>query len=261
VMFDAQLSGSLSNNFYAFYRTVYTVRDHWSTDTWRVLRTMEEAWKDASAGSHSGHSGHNKMLQSLDALITSMVAFIGLNRESISREQGWLMLDAGRKIEQSLLLIGMLRNMLTGDYDEQTGYNLQEAVLKSNESLMNYRFKYRAHLQLPLVLDLMLLDPNNPRSLLYQLERLKAYLASLPKVTAGHALGEHDRLMLEAYTMLKLAEKEKLSYRDAEDNMHNRLEKFLSKINDLLLTVNNVISKTYFRHVQTPRQLFSVDSV
>jgi len=261
IMFDTELSGSLSANFFAFYRTVYTVRDHWSTDTWRVLRTMEEAWKEASTASLSGHSGHNKMLQSLDALITSMVAFIGLNRESISREQGWIMLDAGRKIEQSLLLINMLRNMLEGDYDEQTGYNLQEAVLKSNESLVNYRFKYRAHLQLPLVLDLMLLDPNNPRSLLYQLERLKAYLSSLPKVTAGHALSEHERLILEAYTMLKLAEKDKLSYRDTDDNMHNRLEKFLSKINDLLLTVNNVISKTYFRHVQTPRQLFSVDSV
>jgi len=261
VMFDTKLSGSLSSNFFAFYRTVHTVRDHWSTDTWRVLRAMEEAWSSAAEAPNSGHSGHHRMLHSLDTLITSMVAFIGLNRESISRERGWLMLDAGRKIEQSLLLINMLRNMLAGDHDEQTGYHLQEAVLKSNESLVNYRYKYRAHLQMPLVLDLMLLDPNNPRSLVYQLERLKAYLGNLPRVTGGHALSEHEKLVLEAHTMLRLAEKEKLAYRDPDDNTHTRLEKFLEKINDLLLSANNVISKTYFKHVQTPRQLFSVDSI
>ena len=55
----------------------------------------------------------------MDNLVTSIVAFIGLNRESISREQGWVMLDMGRKIEQSLMLINMLKTMLVNKHDEQ----------------------------------------------------------------------------------------------------------------------------------------------
>ncbi|WP_153799963.1 circularly permuted type 2 ATP-grasp protein [Foetidibacter luteolus] len=259
MLFDTQKTGSLAYNFYMFYRTVHTVRDHWSTDTWRVLRSMEEEWQNASAAApHSGHSGHHKMLHALDNLVTSMVAFIGLNRESISREQGWIMLDTGRKIEQSLLLISQLQHIMVEDYDEQTtGYNLLDAVLKSNECLVNYRYKYRAHLQLPLVLDLMLLDPNNPRSLLYQLERVKAYLSSLPKTVQGHTLAEHERLILEAYTMLKLADKDKLAYKNPDDNQYSRLEKFLDKINGILLTITSVMSKNYFRHEQAPRPLSS----
>ncbi|MEJ0102086.1 MAG: hypothetical protein WDO19_05785 [Bacteroidota bacterium] len=29
-----------------FKNAVYAVRDHWSTDTWRVLREMEECFND-----------------------------------------------------------------------------------------------------------------------------------------------------------------------------------------------------------------------
>ena len=253
MLFDGNRVGSLSYNISSFTRAVDAVTDHWSTDTWRVLREMEEAWQTATAAKHKGHY---KMLNAVDSLITSMMAFISLNRESISREQGWNLLDAGRKTEQSMLLISMLRTTLVYKQDEQVEYILQEAVLKSNESLVNYRFKYRAHLQLPLVLDLMLLDPNNPRSLVYQVERLKAYLSGLPKISTGNALAQHERLALEAFTMLKLADKDELSKADKHTHRYKKLDEFLTKMNILLHAISNVVSKTYFKHAQTQQQLF-----
>ena len=253
ILFNVNRSGSLSNNIASFYRAVHAVRDHWSTDTWRVLREMEEAWQNASA---VNHKGHYKMLNAVDSLITSMMAFVSLNRESISREQGWNLLDAGRKIEQSLLIISMLRSTLVNKREEQVEYILQEAVLKSNESLVNYRFKYRAHLQMPLVLDLLLLDPNNPRSLVYQVERLKAYLSGLPKINAGHSLAEHERYALEAFTMIKLADKDGLSIIDRHSHRYKKLDEFLTKMNGLLLNISNAVSTTYFKHAPTQQQLF-----
>ena len=71
-------------------------------------------------------------------------------------------IEYGAKVEQSILLVNMLRVILAERQDEQTEYIFQEAILKSNECLVNYRYKYRSHLKLPLVLDLVLLDPNNP---------------------------------------------------------------------------------------------------
>ena len=255
VLFNEQRSGSLSYNLALFKKAVYAVRDHWSTDTWRVLRSIEEEW--TAVDNTAAHTGHHRMLNALDNLITSMVAFVGLNRESISREQGWVMLDTGRKMEQSLLLITLLLSTLVKKHDEQTEYDLQEAILVSNESLVNYRYKYRAHIQLPLVLDLMLLDANSPRSLVYQLDRLKAYLSQLPQTQPGHSLAAHERLILEAYTLLKLSDKDVLSQPDQDTARYENLHGFLSKMNELLLAIPGAVSKTYFKHAETQKQLFS----
>ena len=252
MMFDATKNGGLSYNFSLFSRSVNAVRDHWSTDTWRVLRSMEELWVEAS----TSHLTHFKMIAMLDELITSMVAFIGLNRESISREQGWSLLNTGRKIESGLLLVNMMRATLVNKHDEQVAYNLQEAVLRSNDSLVNYRYKYKVHLQLPLVLDLMLLDSNNPRSLIYQVVRIKNYLESMPNPQKV-AMPEHLRLTTELYEQLKNADKDFLTAIDNTMGSYENLDSFLADMYTYLATIPNAISKTYFKHTQPQRQLFT----
>jgi uncharacterized circularly permuted ATP-grasp superfamily protein/uncharacterized alpha-E superfamily protein len=253
IIFNTERSGSLKYDFILFIRAVHAVRDHWSTDTWRVLRGMEEAWTSVKEGTNPGHL---KMQHVLDSLITSVVAFIGLNRESISREQGWLMLDMGRKIEQCLLLTSMLRATLVTKYDDLVDYKLQEAVLVSNEGLVNFRYKYRSLLQLPLVLDLMIFDANNPRSLLYQLDRLKKSVGNLPKTT-DNSFAAHDVLLNKAYNLIREADKEKLAILNQATAEHKNLEDFLSNMYEVLSGIQNAISKTYFVHAQSQIQLFS----
>ena len=258
MMFDGAKIGGLTYNFALFSRAVNAVRDHWSTDTWRVLRSMDELWTEAS----TTHLTHFKMIAMLDELLTSMVAFIGLNRESISREQGWTLFDTGRKLELSLLLVNMLRATLVNKHDDQVAYNIQEAVLKSNESLVNYRYKYKVHLQLSLVLELMLLDANNPRSLIYQVVRIKSYLESLPH--SRHHNGnapDHIRLITELYNKLKVADKEFLSQPDKNEATYDNLDHFLADIYNILATLPNAISKIYFKHTQPPRQLFTAEKI
>jgi uncharacterized alpha-E superfamily protein len=261
ILLNEKRAGSLKYNFLQLYRAIHEVREHWSTDTWRVLRVMEEEFRQDIPLTHHGHL---QMLHTLDNLITFIVAFIGLNRESISREQGWILLDAGRKIEQSLLLITMLRTTLVDKNSELVEYNLQQSVLMSHESLVNYRYKYRMPMNTGLVLDFLLFDPNNPRSLTYQIDRLKAYLKRLPKEPAGHAVlkgtpgdvlskgtpghvpTEYERLILEADTLLKLADKQELAV--ADENEYSKLDELLAKMYGLLAALSEAISKRYFKH-------------
>jgi uncharacterized circularly permuted ATP-grasp superfamily protein/uncharacterized alpha-E superfamily protein len=250
VLFNEKRVGGIKYNFLQFHKAIHEVRDHWSTDTWRVIRRMEEGLQN---GIPLSHHGHLQMIHTLDDLITSVVAFIGLNRESISREHGWIMLDVGRKIEQSLLVITMLRTTLVKKYNEQVEYNLQQAVLMSNEGLVNYRYKYRRHLQNLLVIDLLLFDPNNPRSLTYQVVRLKSYLQNLPKNIGVNSLTEHERLMSEADTLLKMANKTELANSDGEG--YNNLEYLLSKLYNILSGVPGVLSKAFFKHELTPKTI------
>jgi uncharacterized alpha-E superfamily protein len=94
----------------------------------------------------------------------------------------------------------------------------------------------------------MLFDPNNPRSLTYQVDRLKAYLKNLPKMQPGHQLTEYERLILEADTLLKLADKKELALADSEDIEYKNLDDFLCRMYLLLSAIPDVISKTYFKH-------------
>lgn len=256
IIFNEERAGSLKYDFLLFIRAVHAVRDHWSIDTWRVLRGIEEEWKSIKPGTVPGHL---KTQHILDNLVTSVVAFIGLNRESISREQGWLMLDMGRKMEQCLLLISMLRATLVNKYDEPVDYRLQEAVLTSNESLVNFRYKYRSLLQLPLVLDLMIFDPNNPRSLLYQMDRLKKSLGNLPKNNGDLTTAAHDILIGKAYDLLKQCDKVTLSTLDEEGAQYIQLDDFLSEMYDYISGIQSAIAKAYFIHAQSHKQLFSTD--
>lgn len=252
IFFNEKRSGSLKYNFGLLQKAIHEVREHWSIDTWRVLRAIEEQFQQDIQLSHHGHL---QMLHTLDNLITSIVAFIGLNRESISREQGWIMLDVGRKIEQSLLLITMLQNTMVEKCNEYVEYNLLQSILMSNEGLVNYRYKYRRPLQNQLVLDLLLFDPNNPRSLTYQVDRLKVYLKNLPKSQSAPLPAEYERLILEADSMLKLAGRGDLTTTDALDAAYGRLDDFLSGMYDLLSAIPGVISKTYFKHELTPQSI------
>ncbi len=250
VLLNGDRAGSLKFNFLQFHRAIHEVREHWSTDTWRVLRIMDEEFRQDIPLSHHGHL---QMLRTLDNLITFIVAFIGLNRESISREQGWILLDVGRKIETSLLLITLLRTTLVARSGDAVEYHLQQSVLMSNESLVNYRYKYRMPITLGLVLDLMLFDPNNPRSLTYQVNRLKVYLKNLPKNPAVYWLTEYERLILEADTLLKLADKNELTLAGPADKEYRVLNDFLAKMYGLLSGIPDVISKTYFKHELAPK--------
>jgi uncharacterized alpha-E superfamily protein len=253
IFLNEKRSGGLKYNFIQFHKAIHEVRDHWSTDTWRVLRRIEEELqRDIDLSQH----GHLEMLHTLDNLITAIVAFIGLNRESISREQGWTMLDLGRKIEQSLLLITQLKATMVNHHNEEIEFNLQQAVLMSNESLVNYRYKYRMPIQNRLVLDLLIFDPNNPRSLIYQVDRLKPYLRNLPK-TQSRLQPEYERLILEAETLLKLTDKLELATLNEDEEKYKRLEDFLSRMYILLSSIPDVISKSYFKHVLTSQTIIS----
>jgi uncharacterized circularly permuted ATP-grasp superfamily protein/uncharacterized alpha-E superfamily protein len=250
VLFNEKRPGGIKYNFLQFHKAIHEVRDHWSTDTWRVVRGMEEQLQN---GVPLTHHGHLQMIQTLDDLITSTVAFIGLNRESISREQGWIMLDVGRKIEQSLLVITMLRTTMVKKFNDQVEYNLQQSVLMSNEGLVNYRYKYRRPLQNLLVIDLLIFDPNNPRSLTYQVVRLKSYLKNLPKNNLSQSASEYEKQILEADAFLKHADKNELS--NSEGDGYKSLEMFLSDLYAILSSIPGMISKAYFKHELTAKSI------
>jgi uncharacterized circularly permuted ATP-grasp superfamily protein/uncharacterized alpha-E superfamily protein len=256
VLYNEKRNGSLSNNLMLLKNAVYSVRNFWALDTWRVLLEMEEEWTTAK---QQNTIDHLKMISTIDSLNTSMFAFLGMNRESVRREQGWNILDLGRKLEQALYIITLLQNTFQKKQEAATEHELLEFVLTSTQSLITYRYTYQDHLQLPLTLELLMLDMNYPKSLAYLVHKIKRYVGHLPKTGKDTTLSEQERLVLEADTLLKLVNGISLSQHDPLTKEYKVLSEFLEKLYSLLVNTSTLISKTYFTHSRVQKQLFTAN--
>jgi uncharacterized alpha-E superfamily protein len=99
----------------------------------------------------------------------------------MTRDAGWALLDAGRRIERGILLIGLLRHGLARPVDPDLEFLVSESVLVLADSLVTFRRRYRRELRPQRILELLLFVENNPRSLAYQFDRLEQFLVLLPR--------------------------------------------------------------------------------
>jgi len=107
------------------------------------------------------------------------------------------------------------------------------------------------------VLDLLLLDGGNPRSAVYQLDRLIADFDALPN--PGEArLREEQRLLLEASTALRLVDTQALVTAD-ELGARPQLDAFLSGLLDVMLRAGDAVDRVHFVHALPQRRLVGPD--
>lgn len=252
---DAQRAGSLAYALQSLVRAAFAVRDRWSTDSWRVIDDLHEyVWRLGRPGSRHLRHVHDE----LDQLITPLAAFAGLNKESMTREAGWLLLDMGRRIERGLQLLSLMRSCLVPRHGDDAGLLLLEAVLATEESLITYRRRYRSYPELQRVVELLLLDPLNPRGLAFQLEQLQHHLAKLPGERTASGLSVVERPVVDAHTRLRLARVDDLSRAGRRASTHLGLERLLLRLQRLLEEASQAVEQRYFRHVVDPRQLVQI---
>jgi len=201
---DAGRAGTLAHSVRALLDSAYAVRDQLSGDTWLIVGPLERAI--TQFGRPGGATERSTRAQSaLQEVMRSLLVLSGLGIESMVRDIGWRFMDAGRRLERSLQLLSLLRHTVCDVRGDAADSMMLESVLTTAESIITYRLRYRARAQLETVLELLLLDPGNPRSLAYQLERLTEDLEVLPR-GADLRLPEERRMVLAAHTDLRLAE-------------------------------------------------------
>ncbi len=115
----------------------------------------------------------------LTDIIQGLMSLAGLASESLIRDEVWLFIDAGRRIERAIHLSGLLAATLARERTAAAESLIIESVLTTAESIITYRRRYRSHASVPSVLDLLLSDDGNPRSLRYQLDQLEFDLRQL----------------------------------------------------------------------------------
>jgi uncharacterized circularly permuted ATP-grasp superfamily protein/uncharacterized alpha-E superfamily protein len=177
-------------------------------------------------------------------------AFSGMERENINRGLGWLFMTTGRRLERAIYLTRQLREIATPLSERE--WPLLECLLEVADSSMTYRTRYYTTLQPLAVLDVLMADETNPRSLDFQLSHLGDLYQKLPR-----HLPADLKAMRAALGLLRSFDLRKLKYplpgggaANGSDGL-SRLASFLLELERLLPSWSNNLSSRYFSHART----------
>ena len=169
---------------------------------------------------------------------------------ALLRDAGWYLMDAGRRLERALYLVESLEATVTRVLPPEVESSVLESVLLAHESSITYRRRHRAHPHVANVLDLLVRDPDNPRPLAFQLERLRADLALAPSHLPTEA---PDRVAQDLVDLVR-----ELEPRSAAAQVGDRREQLGEVLESLrwrLQALGEEIARTHFAHRPASRAM------
>jgi uncharacterized alpha-E superfamily protein len=170
---EAALDGDGLASVRTLFRSVQGIasgiRDRLSADVWRLIDMPLPVVQGSDA---------TAMLNRVGQLQERFAALAGLAAENMGRTAGWRFHDLGRRLERALVACRLTRVFAS---EAATADDLT-TLLDLMDSQISYRARYMTGLALVPVRDLVMLDPYNPRSLAFQVARLREHLGALPSL-------------------------------------------------------------------------------
>jgi len=246
---DTEAPGTLRASVAAAHRVARTVRDRVSGDTWRAIAQVnQELLRGTGVTGPRALAAH---LDLINRVVLALAAFSGVAMDSMSRGLAWRFLDAGRRIERAIHMTSLLRATVVRARAPEGP--VLEALLEVADSSMTYRRRYLATLEAASVVDLLLTDETNPRSVLFQADTLGAHLDALPR-EPGSPRSPQQRLILEAAGRLRLADVSAFCIVD-ETGERPRLSALLERLREVFPELSISLSSVYLSHATAARQL------
>jgi uncharacterized alpha-E superfamily protein len=226
------LDGALPYQVHAARAAASVIRDRFSPDAWRALTDLG-AVIDAALPAGPSEA---VIIERVNAALRIIASFSGLAQENMSRLAGWRFLELGRRIERAILTCRFVRQFaenppLDGALD---------VLLELADSQITYRSRYVMVAARAPVVDLVVLDPNNPRSVAFQVGRIERELAELNRRHADNRLSAPQQIALPLATALRTADPAALD------------DELILGAEDVLMRLSEAIATSYFVHREDP---------
>src|SRR5579862_4561273 len=194
----SDLEGSLPRLAGAARSAASVIRDRFSPDAWRAINDLATLTGAPLAVGPS----ESAMTERVEAALRIIASLSGLAQENMTQRAGWRFLELGRRIERALMTCRLVRCFaFSGTIDGGL-----DVLLELADSQITYRQRYLMVAALAPVIDLITLDPNNPRSVAFQLERIETHLGALPKRNATGRLSRVQQIAASTATRLRTAD-------------------------------------------------------
>ena len=230
----------IRTTFQNIRRLARQTRDRLSLDAWRLLNDLTSRQQTSSSSDAAA-----QLVDRLNSRIAQLAAFNGLMHENMTRNFGWHFMDLGRRLERASQMAELLRRILVESFDESEETERLAFLLETADSFMTYRSRYRFAPTFPLVLDLLLIDEQNPRSLAYQLRAVSEHMTRMPQASTDAVRTPEQRLALDTLTQVRLADIEQLRNTDPS-GQRSELAALLDDLLAKLPELSDTISRRYF---------------
>ena len=155
------------------HRLAGQLHERFSVDNWRALNRMVQL-----ATAPGERPSQSDAMTILDDATAALVTLAGFCMDGMTRDLGWRFMSIGRRLERLQFQSVVLQRALAMDENGNLDW-----LLELSDSIITYRARYRAQPEWLPVLDLLLLDETNPRSILFQLNGI---LNALNKIAQTH---------------------------------------------------------------------------
>lgn len=183
-------------------RAASIVRERLSQDVWQLIGRIETRLTRAGARAIT----EPEALELTERSLHTLAALSGLIDENFNRVAGWSFIDLGRRVERAIGTCRFVRQLAGDDATVET----LDALLDLLDSQITYRSRYIAGAALAPVLDMAVLDPFNPRSVLFQAMRIDEHLAALPALRNDGIMEPPRRLSVRLRAELESEEARRL---------------------------------------------------
>jgi uncharacterized circularly permuted ATP-grasp superfamily protein/uncharacterized alpha-E superfamily protein len=206
---DAQRGRSLGFNLRCLRDAAAAVRERLSQEHWNhIVRAETEFLRrmaDQAGEPGEGRYAIGATQRSLEAASAMLSAITGAQTDRMTRDDAWRLLSIGRHIER----LGFLSSALAAGFERGTVHEVAgfEAMVALFDSTITFHARYQQRRDVATLVDLLVLDGDNPRSLAWVAQTLRGRIARL----AGSAPGKLTALSHElpdpaAWTLERLCQ-------------------------------------------------------
>lgn len=218
---ENELPGGVASLMRQSFEVGLSLRERFARDFWRIVQR---------APPRIDPDRPQSMLNAATGLVEHFSALSGFIAENMVRGDAWRFLDIGHRLERALSICRIIRQLsLAGDQVDALG-----VLLDLCDSQIVYRSRYLTGPMRDPVFDLVLLDEDNPRSLVFQVQAINDHIRALPALTEDNV---PERQLLDARAIL--APLQSLTA-DAITDRH------LQDIETRLLALSDALSARYF---------------
>lgn len=175
---------SVGYNLRALRRAASHVRERLSQEQRNLIERLDSEFTARMQGlGEDGDFASQQALEALEEASELLSAITGAQTDRMMRDDGWRMLSIGRHIERLATLSHALAEALqTGAAFENSGF---EALLAFFDSTITFHAHYQQRRDLVALLDMLVTQRDNPRSLAWVLSTLRSRLKKLPSAHIG----------------------------------------------------------------------------
>lgn len=238
LLLDPKRHGSIPDLLSRLRYNASAARDRLSDDTWRLFNRIERDIR-LPAGPFVISTAQGV----LDTLILDLAAFSGMQQENMTRGHGWRFLEIGKRVERAYIVLGLVKTATEHSALDDT---LLNPLLEICDSTMTYRRLHFARPSLVPVLDLLLLNDINPRSVLHQSRILATQIKQLPSAP-GKDAGDSSRLQIDALQS-ELSALNLAALAKAGDEIFGHVPALCANLTQGLEKLSDLITEHFFSH-------------